>query len=61
MDARAGSAPMGMKDARATPAEIAEIIDHEKGFTLSVYAPRELPVTALAEIVERIDYPGLTT
>jgi integrase len=48
-----------MKDARATPAEIAELIGHEQGFTFSVYARQALPITALQEIVEKIDYPGL--
>ena len=32
-----------LKDKRATPAEIAELIGHEQGFTLSVYAPMQLP------------------
>jgi integrase len=48
-----------LKDARATPAEIAELIGHEQGFTLSVYAPMQLPMKALRELVERVKYPGL--
>ncbi|MGH6936404.1 MAG: hypothetical protein ACRED2_09530, partial [Methylocella sp.] len=32
------NAAQALKDARPTPAEIAELIGHEKGFTLSVYA-----------------------
>jgi len=48
-----------LKDKRATPAEIAELIGHEQGFTLSVYAPMHLPVPALQELVERVKYPGL--
>ena len=48
-----------LKDARATPAEIAELIGHEQGFTLSVYAPMQLPVKALRELIERVKYPGL--
>ena len=30
-----------------------------QGFTLSVYAPMQLPVKALRELVERVKYPGL--
>jgi hypothetical protein len=52
------NAARALKDARATPAEIAELIGHEQGFTLSVYAPLELPVSELQEIVERIRYEG---
>jgi integrase len=48
-----------LKDKRATPAEIAELIGHEQGFTLSVYAPMQLPLPALKELVERVKYPGL--
>jgi len=43
----------------ATPAEIAELIGHEQGFTFSVYAPMQLPMKALKELIERIHYPGL--
>jgi hypothetical protein len=46
-----------LKDARATPAEIAKLIGHEHGFTL--YAPMQLPVPALRELIERVKYPGL--
>jgi integrase len=48
-----------LKDRRATPAEIAELIGHEQGFTLSVYAPMQLPARTLRELIERIKYPGL--
>jgi integrase len=48
-----------LKDERATPAEIAELIGHEQGFTLSVYAPMQLPLPALRELIERVKYPGL--
>src|SRR5262245_58134296 len=48
-----------LKDSRATPAEIAELIGHEQGFTLSVYAPMQLPLQALKELIERVKYPGL--
>jgi integrase len=48
-----------LKDKRATPAEIAELIGHEQGFTLSVYAPMQLPLPALSELIERVKYPGL--
>jgi hypothetical protein len=53
------NAALALKDARATPAEIAEVIGHEKGFTLSVYAPLALPVERLQELVERIRFDGL--
>jgi hypothetical protein len=36
-----------------------ELIGHEQGFTLSVYAPMQLPVKALKELIERVKYPGL--
>jgi hypothetical protein len=42
-----------------TAAEIAELIGHEQGFTFSVYAPMQLPMKALKELIERIRYPGL--
>jgi integrase len=48
-----------LKDKRATQVEIAELIGHEQGFTFSVYAPMQLPVKALKELIERIRYPGL--
>ena len=48
-----------LKDKRATPAEIAELIGHEQGFTLSVYAPMQLPLTTLKELIESVKYPGL--
>ena len=48
-----------LKDKRATPAEIAELIGHEQGFTLSVYAPMQLPLPTLKELIERVKYPGL--
>ena len=48
-----------LKDKRATQVEIAELIGHEQGFTFSVYAPMQLPMRALKELIERIHYPGL--
>jgi hypothetical protein len=48
-----------MKDARARHGEIAELIGHEQGFTLSVYAPLALPVDRLQELVEIIRRDGL--
>jgi integrase len=48
-----------LKDKRATQVEIAELIGHEQGFTFSVYAPMQLPIKALKELIERIRYPGL--
>jgi hypothetical protein len=53
------NAAQALKDARATPAEIAEVIEHEKGFTLSVYVPLALTVDALQELMERIRFDGL--
>jgi hypothetical protein len=53
------NAAQALKDARATPAEIAELIGHEQGFTLSTYAPMQLPMPAVKDLVERIEYPGL--
>jgi len=44
------NAAQALKNAGATPAEIAEVIGHEKGFTLSVYAPMALPVERLQEL-----------
>jgi integrase len=48
-----------LKDKRATVAEIAELIGHEQGFTFSVYAPMQLPVKTLKELIERVRYQGL--
>jgi integrase len=48
-----------LKDARATPLEIAELIGHEKDFTTSTYAPAQLPIKVLKELVERVRYPEL--
>ena len=47
-----------LKNKRATAAEIAELIGHEQGFTFSVYAPMQLPMKALKELIERVRYPG---
>ena len=35
------------------------MIGHEQRFTLSVYAPMQLPSATLQELIERIGYPGL--
>jgi len=48
-----------LKDARATPAETAELIGHEQGFTFGTYAPLQLPMPALKELIERVKYEGL--
>lgn len=53
------NAAQALKDARATPAEIAELIGHERGFTVETYAPLGLPVLRLKSLIERIKYPGL--
>jgi hypothetical protein len=53
------NAAQALKDSRATPAEIAELIGHERGFTVETYAPLGLPIPVLKEFVERIKYPGL--
>jgi integrase len=53
------NAAQALKDKRATPAEIAELIGHEQGFTLGTYAPLQLPMPALKELIERISYKGL--
>lgn len=53
------NAAQALKDARATPAEIAELVGHERGFTVETYAPLGLPVKALKELIERVRYPGL--
>jgi|GEM_PF-1803771 integrase len=50
------NAAQALKDARATPAEIAELIGHERGFTVETYAPLGLPLPVLKELVERIEY-----
>ncbi|MEV5407117.1 hypothetical protein AB0L20_31880, partial [Streptomyces albidoflavus] len=47
-----------LKDARTTPNEIAELIGHERGFTIETYAAEGLPLGVLKEIVERINYPS---
>ncbi len=49
-----------LKDARTTPAEIAELIGHERGFTVETYAPLGLPVPRLKSLIERIGYRGLS-
>jgi hypothetical protein len=54
------NAAQASKDARATPAEVAELIGHEQGFILATYAPMELPVMALRELFEKIQYEGLS-
>jgi hypothetical protein len=38
---------------------IAELIGHKQGFTLSFYAPMQLPVPALKELIEPAKYSGL--
>ena len=48
-----------LKDKRATQVEIAELIGHEQGFTFSVYAPMQLPMKVLKELIERIRCLGL--
>ena len=53
------NAAQALKDKRTTPAEIAELIGHERGFTVETYAPLGLPMPALKELIERIQYPGL--
>ena len=53
------NAAQALKDKRTTPAEIAELIGHERGFTVETYAPLGLPMPALKELIERIRYPGL--
>jgi hypothetical protein len=53
------NAAQALKNSRATPADIAELIGHERGFTVETYAPFGLPMPALKELVERIKYPGL--
>jgi len=53
------NAAQALKDARTTPSEIAELIGHERGFTVETYAPLQLPLPRLKTMVERIKYPGL--
>ena len=53
------NAAQALKNARTTPAEIAELIGHERGFTVETYAPLSLPVSQLKSFIERIKYPGL--
>lgn len=53
------NAAQALKDARTTPSEIAELIGHERGFTVETYAPLGLPLSELKELVERIGYPRL--
>ena len=53
------NAAQALKDASTTPAEIAELIGHERGFTVETYAPLQLPVPRLKSLIERIKYPGL--
>ena len=53
------NAAQALKNARTTPNEIAELIGHERGFTIETYAPLGLPVSVLADLVERIKYPNL--
>jgi integrase len=53
------NAAQALKDARTTPAEIAELIGHERGFTVETYAPLQLPVSRLKSLIERISYRGL--
>ena len=53
------NAAQALKDKRSTPAEIAELIGHEQGFTLSTYAPMQLPIPVLKELIERVSYKGL--
>jgi integrase len=53
------NAAQALKNARTTPTEIAELIGHERGFTVETYAPLGLPVPVLKELVERIKYPRL--
>ena len=53
------NAAQALKDALTTPAEIAELIGHERGFTVETYAPMQLPVLRLKSLIERIKYPGL--
>ena len=54
------NAAQALKDARTTVAEIAELIGHERGFTVETYAPLGLPVPRLKSLIERIAYRGLS-
>jgi integrase len=53
------NAAQALKDARTTPADIAELIGHERGFTVETYAPLGLPPPRLKSLIERIKYSGL--
>ncbi len=53
------NAAQALKDGRTMPAEIAELIGHERGFTVETYAPLGLPMARLKSLIERIKYPGL--
>ena len=53
------NAAQALKNARTSPSEIAELIGHERGFTVETYAPLGLPLAVLKELVERIDYPNV--
>ena len=53
------NAAQALKNARTSANEIAEVIGHERGFTVETYAPLGLPIAVLKELVERIAYPGL--
>jgi hypothetical protein len=44
---------------RETLSWLALLIMQHQGFTFSVYAPMQLPMKALKELIERIRYPGL--
>lgn len=46
--------------ARVPQADIAGLIGHERGFTLDVYAPLGLDLTALQRITEKIKYTGVS-
>jgi integrase len=53
------NAAQALKNKKATPSQIAELIGHEQGFTLSTYAAQGLPLPDLKELIERISYQGL--
>jgi len=44
---------------RVQQSDIAELIGHERGFTLDIYAPLGLELPTLQQIAEKIRYPGL--
>ena len=48
-----------LKDKRATAAEISGVNRPRTGLHVIVYAPMQLPIKALKELIERIRYPGL--